>query len=175
MTAINVDQELGLIVAPGSPSVAADQSLSLIVEQRLVPAIISSYIDQQLGLLVVKRIVDLVQLVGGGYQDFLGNPLAKGYLVMNISNPVEIYTVGNDVIEGNDIKFKINLDSNGNVSTSPAQYVYSTSSLTPSCTYTVQGYAADGTTATAPQTVTVPNTSVSYDVSNWVPNWPPFS
>lgn len=137
MTAVNLDQELGLIVAPGSPSVAADQSLSLIVEQRLVPAIISNYIDQQLGLLVVKRIVDLVQLVGGGYQDFLGNPLAKGYLVMNISNPVETYTVGSEVVEGDDIHFKITLDSNGNVSTTPAQYVFSTSSLTPACTYLV--------------------------------------
>src|SRR5580765_3956087 len=131
MTAVNLDQELGLIVAPGSPSVAADQSLSLIVEQRLVPAIIFNYIDQELGLLVVKRIVDLVQLVGGSYCDFLGNPLANGYLMMNISNPVEIYTAGNDVIEGNDIRFKISLDSNGNVSTNPAQYVYSTSALTP--------------------------------------------
>ena len=69
-------------------------------------------------------VITLVQLINGGYQDFLGNPLAKGYLMMNISNPVEIYTVGNDVIEGNDIKFKISLDNNGNVSTTPAQYVF---------------------------------------------------
>ncbi len=174
MTAVNLDQELGLIVAPGSPSVAADQSLSLIVEQRLVPAIIYNYIDQQLALLVVKRIVDLVQLVGGSYQSFLGNPLANGYLLMSLTNPVEIYTLGSDVIEGNDIRFKITLDSNGNVSQTPAQYVFSTSSLTPACTYTVQAYAADGTTASAPQIVTVPNTSVAYDVSQWIPTNPAF-
>jgi hypothetical protein len=169
------DQDLVFQVVKGTPAANADQDLVILVAQRLVPATIIASVDQDLVFRVVQRIVDLVQLVGGGYQDFLGNPLANGYLLMNITNPVEIYTVGNDVIEGNDIKFKITLDSNGNVSTSPAQYVYSTSSLTPSCTYTVQGYAADGTTATAPQTVAVPNTSVSYDVSNWVPNWPAFS
>jgi hypothetical protein len=175
MTAVNLDQELGLIVAPGSPSVAADQSLSLIIEQRLVPAIIFNYIDQQLALLVVKRIVDLVTLVGGGYQDFLGNPLANGYLAMNLTNPAEIYTVGTEVVEGNDIHFKITLDNNGNVSTSPVQQVFSTGSLTPACQYIVTAYAADGTTASAsPQRVTVPNTSVSYDISNWLPSSPAF-
>jgi len=175
MTTVNVDQELALIVAPGAPAVAVDQELALIVEQRLVPQIISNYVDQQLALIVEKRVVDLIQLVGGGHCDFLGNPLANGYLMMKISNPVETYTVGNEVVEGSDIRFKINLDSNGNVSHTPPQYVFSTSSLTPTCTYTVQAFAADGTTANAaPQTVTVPNTGVSYDVSQWIPTNPAF-
>jgi hypothetical protein len=47
-----------------------------------VPQIISNYVDQQLALIVEKRVVDLIQLVGGGYCDFLGNPLANGYLMM---------------------------------------------------------------------------------------------
>jgi hypothetical protein len=95
--------------------------------------------------------------------------------MMKISNPVEIYTAGTEVIEGSDLHFKIALDSNGNVSSSPAQYVFSTSSLTPACQYVVTAYAADGTTASAPQIVTVPNTNVSYNISNWVPLWPSFS
>jgi sugar lactone lactonase YvrE len=117
----------------------------------------------------------LIQLTGGGYQDFLGNPLANGYLMMKINNPVEAYTVGNDVIEGNDIQFRISLDNNGNVATTPAQYVYSTSSLTPTCTYVVQAFAFDGTTTSAPQIVTVPNTAAQFNTALWVPNWPPFS
>jgi hypothetical protein len=175
MTAVNLDQELGLIVAPGAPAVAEDQSLALIVEQRLVPKIIYNYTDQLLALIITKRLIDLVQLIGGGYQDFLGNPLAFGYLKMNISNPVEIYTVGTEVIEGSDIHFRINLDGNGNVISNPPQNVLSTSSLKPACTYTVTAYKADGTTASAPQIVTVPNTSAQYNIALSVPNWPSFS
>jgi hypothetical protein len=169
------DQDLVFQLVSGSPSGQVDQDLTFIVAQRLVPAIIYTQADQDLVFAVVHRIVDLVQLVGGGYQDFLGHPLAFGYLMMKISNPVEIYTAGTEVIEGSDLNFKITLDANGNVSSSPAQYVFSTSSLTPTCEYIVTAYAADGTTASAPQIVTVPNTNVSYNISNWVPLWPSFS
>ena len=169
------DQDLAFQVVSGSPSAEVDQDAVFIVAQRLVPAIIYTFLDQDLVFAVVHRIVDLVQLVGGGYQDFLGHPLANGYLMMKIKNPVEIYTAGTEVIEGSDIHFKITLDSNGNVSSSPAQYVFSTDSLTPTCEYIVTAYAFDGTTASAPQIVTVPNTNVSYNISNWVPLWPSFS
>jgi hypothetical protein len=169
------DQDLVFQVVKGTPAANADQDLVILVAQRLVPATIIASVDQDLVFRVVKRIVDLVQLVGGGYQDFLGHPLAKGYLMMKINNPVETYTVGTEVVEGDDISFKINLDSNGNVSTSPAQYVFSTSSLIPACQYVVTAYAADGATAWAsPQTVTVPNTGVSYDVGQWLPASPAF-
>ena len=151
-----------------------DQDLTFIVAQRLVPATIYTQVDQDLVFAVVHRIVDLVQLVGGGYQDFLGHPLAFGYLMMKINNPVEIYTAGTEVIEGSDLYFKITLDSNGNVSSSPAQYVFSTSALTPTCQYVVTAYAADGTTASAPQLLSVPNTNVSYNLSSFVPASPPF-
>ena len=171
---VECDQDLAFQIVSGSPSAEIDQDLAFIVSQRLVPAIIYTFLDQDLCFPIVHRIVDLVQLVGGGYQDFLGNPLAFGYLMMKISNPVEIYTVGTEVIEGSDLHFKIALDSNGNVSSSPAQYVFSTSSLTPTCEYVVIAYAADGTTASAPQIVTVPNTNVSYNISNWLPSYPAF-
>ena len=167
------DQDLAFQLVSGSPSANVDQDAVFIVAQRLVPATIYTFLDQDLVFAVVHRIVDLVQLVGGGYQDFLGHPLANGYLMMKINNPVEIYTAGTEVIEGSDLYFKITLDANGNCN--PGQYVFSTSALTPTCQYVVTAYAADGTTASAPQIVTVPNTNVSYDISNWVPLWPSFS
>ena len=168
------DQDLLFQIVSGSPSAEVDQDLVVLVAQRLVPATIYTYLDQDLVFAVVHRIVDLVQLVGGGYSDFLGHPLAFGYLMMKVNNPVEIYTAGTEVIEGSDIHFKIALDSNGNVSSSPAQYVFSTSSLTPTCQYIYTAYKADGTTASAPQFLSVPNTNVSYNLSSFVPAYPAF-
>ena len=55
MTTLNTDQLLGLVVAPGSPSVAVDQLLVLQVQQRLVPEIIYTRVDQLLTLLVERR------------------------------------------------------------------------------------------------------------------------
>lgn len=123
-----------------------------------------------IGLLDSSVPISLVQLTGGSYQDMFGNPIALGYLKMKLTNPMEVYTVGDEIIEGNDISFTIKLDANGNCVS--GQFVYSTSVLTPTTTYTVQAYAADGARAGAPQTVTVPNTSSSYSISNWVPDWP---
>ncbi len=154
MTAINVDQELGLIVAPGSPSVAVDQALALLIERRLVPATIYNYIDQQLALLVVKRIIDLVQLVGGAYQDFLGNPLANGYLVLRLSHDGQSATP-NQVVAG--LTQRITLNSSGQIS--PAVAIYSNTGLLPANSfYLVRVYAADGTEVVPLSKITIPNT-----------------
>lgn len=168
------DQDLLFQLVSGSPSANVDQDAVFIVAQRLVPATIYTFVDQDLIFAVSQRFFPLVQLIGGGFQDFLGNPLANGYLKMSVNNPVEVYTAGHEVVEGNDIKFTIKLDSNGNVSQSPAQYVYSNTILSPTCEYVYTAYAADGTTASAPQIVTVPDLSQTYNVSLWVPNNPPF-
>jgi len=169
---IENDQDLVFQVVSGSPPAEVDQDLAFIVAQRLIPAIIYTYLDQDLVFIVGQRLFPLVELIGGGFQDFLGNPPANGYLKMKINNPVEAYTVGNEVIEGSDVHFTIKLDSNGNCVT--GQYVYSTSVLTPTCEYIYTAYAADGTTASAPQIVTVPSSGATYNVSLWVPNYPAF-
>src|SRR6266567_9492988 len=80
MTDVRVDQSLGLILAPGAPSVAVDQSLGLIIEQRLIPAIISNRVDQLLMLIIATTRAALVTLFGGDFQDARGNPLSYGYL-----------------------------------------------------------------------------------------------
>ena len=97
MTSINVDQQLGLIVAPGSPAVAVDQSLglivapsspavatdqflALIVEQRLSPQIIFNYLDQQLALIVERR-----TNTSFTFLDPSGAPVANGTLELRLS------------------------------------------------------------------------------------------
>lgn len=54
-TNVNVDQELALVVAPGSPKVASDQALAMIIEQRLSPQVIYTRCDQLVGLVVLRR------------------------------------------------------------------------------------------------------------------------
>ena len=52
--------------------------------------------------------------------------------------------------------------------------MFSTSSLTPTCQYIYTAYKSDGTTASAPQLLSVPNTNVSYNLSSFVPAYPAF-
>jgi hypothetical protein len=165
------DQDLVLQVVQGNPSAQADQDLLVLVAQRLVPAIITTQCDQDLVIVVAQRIIPLVQLIGGGYSDFLGNPLANGYLVMKIEPNLEVYTAGEEILEGG-ISFRIKLDANGDCL--PAQYVFSNSVLNPGSVYRVRAFAADGTTASAPQYFTVPSMSATYNISNWVPESPAF-
>jgi hypothetical protein len=165
------DQDLVFQVTRGQPSAKADQDLVVVVAQRLVPAIITTQCDQDLVFQIAQRIVPLVELIGGGYQNFLGTPLADGYLVMNIQPNLEVYTAGEEILEGG-ISFRINLDANGNCL--PGQKVFSNSVLNPSgSVYQVRAFAADGTTASDQQLFTVPSSSVTYNISNWLPANPP--
>lgn len=82
-TQINIDQQLGLIIAPGSPAVATDQMLSLLIERRLVPKIIFNYLDQMVALLVERR-NPRTQITGGNFEDPSGNPIT-GYLEIRLS------------------------------------------------------------------------------------------
>lgn len=175
-TSINVDQELALILAPGAPSVAEDQALGLIVEQRLVPQIISNYIDQQLALIVEQRIANLVQLISGGYQNAAGIPISYGYLEIGISPqspPASAFTIGDEIVERGDIRFRVTLDVNGNVVA--GQYVYAGANAAPTFSYQINVFAQDGTLVSgAPQIISVPNSSPYYNLSeSLVPVNPP--
>lgn len=167
--ALQVEQgSLVLETQLSSGGLRAEQS-SLVLETS-VPQAKSLRVEQTSLIIEIHAGNFLVQLTGGGYSDFLGNPLANGYLKMRLNTPSEVYSTGSEIIEGSEISFTIQLDSNGNVVT--GQYVFANSSLTPNTSqYIVQAFAADGTTASAPQTVTVPADLV-YSISNWVPLWP---
>jgi hypothetical protein len=166
------DQDLVFLVAGGNPPARCDQDLTFIIAQRLVPATITTLADQELVFAIAQRVVPLVELVGGGYQDFLGHPLASGYLNMRMNPDLEVYTNGDEVIEGG-ISFTIRLDASGNCVA--GQFVYANSVLLPTgSAYTIQAFAADGTTASSQQTLTIPSTGATFNLSSFVPSSPAF-
>lgn len=112
-------------------------------------------------------------LKNGGFTDFEGNPLASGYLLLQLSHD-ESYSVGpNQVVGG--LKLQINLDANGNIPVSPATLVYSNDVLTPSgSVYYVRAFKADGTEAWAsPQIWNLAASPNPLDVGTIAPLSPP--
>lgn len=108
-----------------------------------------------------------VQLTGGAFQDPEGNPLANGYLIMELSQD-SIANSTDQICAG--FKIKITLDSSGNVVTSPAQYVWPNDVLSPAGTfYMVSGYSAVGELVWGPNAQQVLSTPSPYDIGAWVP------
>lgn len=109
-----------------------------------------------------------VQLTGGAFQDPSGNPLANGYLLMQLSQDASVNGV-DQIAAG--IELKISLDANGNVVTSPAQYVWPNDVLTPANTfYMVSAYTAAGQLVWGPNAQQVFSTPSPYDIgSGWIP------
>jgi len=83
-------------------------------------------------------------LSGGAFEDLEGNPLANGYLIMELSHDAN-YSAGPYQITAG-IKLKIQLDASGNIN--PTVQVWSNDILTPAGSYyTVTAYKSDGTQA----------------------------
>jgi hypothetical protein len=83
-------------------------------------------------------------LSGGSFETFEGQPLAFGYLIMQLSHDAEYVAGPYQIVAG--IKLKIPLDANGNIS--PAVNVWSNDVISPTGSYyDVMGYEADGTQA----------------------------
>lgn len=109
-----------------------------------------------------------VQLSGGAFQDAAGNLLSDGYLLMELSQDG---VVNSDEQVAAGIVLKILLDANGNVATSPAQYVWPNDVISPSGTfYTVSAYKADGQLVWGPNSQVVFSLPSPYDIGAWVPN-----
>jgi len=108
-----------------------------------------------------------VQLTGGAFQDVEGNPLANGFLLMQLSQDGQVN--GNtEIAAGREIE--ITLDSNGNISTSPAQSVWPNDVISPVNTfYTVSAYTQQGQLVWGPNAQQVFSTPSPYDVGAWVP------
>lgn len=112
--------------------------------------------------------ITLVELTGGNFQDFLGTPLANGYLILRLDTRVEI--LGSSKVIPGGIHEKILLDASGSVITSPAQRVYATDALSPTCLYSVRAFKSDGTNAWGPWAVPViSSVGGTYDVGQWIP------
>ena len=113
------------------------------------------------------------QLVGGSFQDALGNPLAFGYLIFHLSQDCLVSGVGT-ICAGIDIK--ILLDANGNVASAtsptpaPDQFVWSNLVMTPQNNfYRVTGFTAEGQRAFGPNNQQVAAGSV-FNLDSWIPN-----
>jgi hypothetical protein len=108
-----------------------------------------------------------VQLIGGAFQDCAGNALANGYLLFVLSQD-GVVNGSTQIASGREIK--ISLDSNGNVVTSPAQYLWPNDVIIPSDTfYTVSGYTSAGQLVWGPNAQQVLSSPSPYSISAWIP------
>jgi hypothetical protein len=107
-----------------------------------------------------------VQLIGGSFQDPQGNVLANGYLTMMLSSDEEV----NDSIICSGIQITIQLDANGNVITSPPQYVWGNDVMLPvNSYYKVTGYTSAGQISFGPNNQQCVG-SPTFDAGSWIPN-----
>lgn len=108
-----------------------------------------------------------VQLVGGNFQDFAGNPIAFGYLLMKLAQDGKVLGAGN-IAAG--VEIKILLDGNGDVSGSPAQSVWGVDQILPGNNfYRVTGYTAAGQAVFGPDYLQIVGNGGTFDVGTWVP------
>jgi hypothetical protein len=111
-----------------------------------------------------------VQLSGGAFQDALGNVVANGYIIMQLSQDAQVTGASPEIQITAGRTLKINLDSSGNIAASPAQYAWPNDVLTPANTYyTVAVYTASGQLVWGPNAQQVLSTPSPYDVGLWSP------
>ena len=108
-----------------------------------------------------------LQLSGGNFQDSLGNVVANGYILMQLSQDSQ---VNSNTQLSSGIIVKVLLDSSGNVVSSPAQSIWGTDVMTPTNTvYQVQVFDNRGELVWGPNYQTVTGSS-PFNVGTWVPN-----
>lgn len=108
------------------------------------------------------------QLIGGNFQDLLGNILSNGYILMQLSQDA-VTTDGTQVSAGKVVS--IPLDVSGDIVVSPVQSVWPNDVLLPSGTfYIISVYSSAGELVWGPNWQQVPSTPSPYNVGNWVPN-----
>jgi hypothetical protein len=108
-----------------------------------------------------------VQIIGGAFQDATGNPLANGYLLMELSQDGQVNS-NTEIAAG--FKLKIPLDSSGNIITSPAQFVWPNDVISPANTfYIVSAYTFAGQLVWGPNAVQVFSTPSPFPIGTWNP------
>lgn len=106
-----------------------------------------------------------IQLTGGGFQDFAGNPLANGYLEFTLSTDTNVG--GIYVCSG--VTVRVQLDAEGNVQESPAQNIWGNDAMSPVSYYRVTGYAANGQPVWGPNNQKITG-SGTFELGMWIPN-----
>lgn len=110
----------------------------------------------------------LNQLSGGAFQTPVGNLLANGYLIMQLSQDARVNGT-TQVVSG--YKVKINLDGSGNVVASPSQSVWPNDALTPAGTfYIVTGYSSNGLLVWGPNSQQVLSSPSPFNIGAWIPS-----
>jgi hypothetical protein len=108
------------------------------------------------------------QLIGGLFQDADGTVLNSGYLTFELSQDEQVTGLVTQVCAG--VKIKINLNTAGSVSASPAQNIWGNDDLLPiNSFYIVSGYTASGQLAWGPNYQQV-TSGATFDVGTWTPN-----
>jgi hypothetical protein len=112
-----------------------------------------------------------VQIIGGPFQDALGNALSNGYLIFQLQH--DAVASGTGQIVGN-ISVKVPLDVNGYIQgtvTGAAVFIWPNNVLLPAGgTYLIHAYNASNQLAwDNPQTQSVLNTPSPFNVNVWVP------
>jgi hypothetical protein len=108
------------------------------------------------------------QIIGGGFQDAAGNPLANGTLIFELSQDEQSPTPGQI---GASRKVTVTLDSTGNIPASPAVYIWANDSLNPlNSYYRVTAYTALGQPVWGPQNQQVLSSPSPFNLNAWVPN-----
>lgn len=111
----------------------------------------------------------LVTLTGGTFQDAMGNLLADGYLIMELSQDEQLSMSQGQAVGAR--KIKVMLGDDGNVLVSPEQKVWPTDEMNPpNASYTVWGYTAEGQLVWGPNYGLLVPTGSTYNVDGWVPN-----
>jgi hypothetical protein len=109
-----------------------------------------------------------VQVINGAFQDILGNPIANGYIQFELSQEAFTTSTGIGMCEG--FIITVQLDADGNVETSPAQFVIANDTLTPSGTfYSVSVYTANGQLVWGPNSQTVSSSPDPFSLGSWIP------
>ena len=108
-------------------------------------------------------------IIGGGFQDILGTPLANGYLLFELSASAAVNTTTR-IVRGATVK--INLDSDGNVAGSgpTVQSIWPNDVMTPATTfYLVSAYSSVGQLVWGPNAQQVLSTPSPFDIGAWTP------
>lgn len=119
----------------------------------------------------VSTTASQVQLIGGPFQDALGNPLANGFLIMRLQHDAVALNTGQ--IVGN-ISIRIPLDANGKIQgtvSGPAVMVWPTDTLLPAgIKYRIWAYDSSNRLAwDNPQLQSVNSTPNPFNVNAWIP------
>jgi hypothetical protein len=159
MTTVNNDQQLGLVLAPGSPNVNVDQELAVIlagafpakvnVDQQLAIVLANStpttkvFIDQQLAIIVEQRLTPqncFQTVITGTFTDANNAPLSNGTVTFQLNHSA-VSCAGQITTQ----IISITLDNTGSIPANTS--IWSTGALSTSIDtlyYTMKVYRSNG-------------------------------